>query len=226
MNIANLQNYNKNHGDMGIDNLNKAFLNILQEKGITSPKTLSEMTGIDKATISRQMSNKQALSLNNIAIYSDVLNVKKGRFIEEYTPSYWIVGYVDRETGNVSGRHEEDPQKVIFTNEWDKIENEKILFDKGTNHLLRYNLDLNQNTIKPEKLINTYVFVRTKENYMAGAIGFVTEISKVNVKQKNTIKIIYLDGRKFEIKDYFMIYVITNTYNMKFQHDHIAIVDG
>ena len=71
-----------------IKNLNKAFLNILQDKGI-SPKTLSEIT------ISRQMSNKQSLSLTNIARYSEVLKVPKGKFIEEYTPFYWIVGHVN-----------------------------------------------------------------------------------------------------------------------------------
>ncbi len=167
--------------DREILNLNRAFLNILNEKGINSPKTLSEMTGIDKATISRQMSNKQALSLNNIARYSEVLNVPKGKFIEEYTPSYWIVGYVDRSDGKVTGRHEEDPQKVIFPNEWVKKDNEKILYDKQTEHLLRYNLDLNQNTVDHSKLINTYCFIRTKETYMAGTIGFVTEIKKIRL---------------------------------------------
>lgn len=206
--------------DREILNLNRAFLNILNEKGITSPKTLSEMTGIDKATISRQMSNKQALSLNNIAKYSEVLNVPKGKFIEEYIPSYWIVGYVDRSDGKVTGRHEEDPQKAIFPNEWVKKDNEKVLFDKGTEHLLRYNLDLNQNTVDHQKLINTYCFVRTKETYMAGSIGFVTEI------KKNKCTIIYLNGETCNMKEFFMIYVITSTHNMKFQLNDIAIVDG
>ena len=206
--------------DREILNLNRAFLNILNEKGITSPKTLSEMTGIDKATISRQMSNKQALSLNNIARYAEVLNVPKGKFIEEYIPSYWIVGYVDRSDGKVTGRHEEDPQKVIFTNEWTKKDNEKILYDKGTKHLLRYNLELNQNTVDHKKLYNTYCFVRTKETYMAGSIGFITEI------KKNKCAIIYLDGTSCNMKEFYMIYVITSTHNMKFQPNDIAIVDG
>ena len=70
-----------------IKNLNKAFLNILQDKGITSPKTLSEMTGIDKATISRQMSNKQSLSLTNIARYSEVLKYLKENLLRN-TPFY------------------------------------------------------------------------------------------------------------------------------------------
>ena len=206
--------------DREIFNLNRAFLNILNEKGITSPKTLSEMTGIDKATISRQMSNKQALSLNNIARYSDVLNVPKGKFIEEYTPSYWIVGYVSRADGKVIGRHEEDPQKAIFPNEWEKKDNEKILYDKQTEHLLRYNLELNQNTVDHKKLYNTYCFIRTKETYMAGSIGFVTEI------KKNKVSCVYLDGKVSELKDFYMIYVITSTHNMKFQPNDIAIVDG
>lgn len=208
-----------NCNEKKIKNLNKAFLNILQDKGITSPKTLSEMTGIDKATISRQMSNKQALSLNNIARYSEVLKVPKGKFIEEHIPSYWIVGYVDRSDGKVTGRHEEDPQKAIFPNEWIKKDNEKVLYDKGTQHLLRYNLDLNQNTVDQE-LINTYCFVRTKETYMAGSIGFVTEI------KKNRCSTIYLDGTSCNMKEFFMIYAITSTHNMKFQPNEIAIVDG
>ena len=206
--------------DREILNLNRAFLNILQEKGINSPKTLSEMTGIDKATISRQMSNKQALSLNNIAIYSKVLNVPKGKFIEEYIPSYWIVGYVDRSDGKVTGRHEEDPQKVIFANEWTKKDNEKILYDAQTQHLLRYNLDLNQNTKDHKKLLNTYCFIRTKETYMAGFIGFLTKI------KENKCSFIYLDGTVSEMKEFYMIYVITSTHNMKFQPDNIDIVDG
>ena len=206
--------------DREILNLNRAFLNILNEKGITSPKTLSEMTGIDKATISRQMSNKQALSLNNIARYSEVLNVPKGKFIEEYVPSYWIVGYVDRSDGKVTGRHEEDPQKVIFPNEWTKKDNEKILYDKQTEHLLRYNLELNQNTVDHKKLIDTYCFIRTKETYMAGSIGFVTEI------KKNKVSCMYLDGKQCDLKEFYMIYVITSTHNMKFQPNDIAIVDG
>ena len=206
--------------DREILNLNRAFLNILNEKGIASPKTLSEMTGIDKATISRQMSNKQALSLNNIARYSEVLNVPKGKFIEEYVPSYWIVGYVDRTDGKVTGRHEEDPQKAIFPNEWTKKDNEKVLYDKGTEHLLRYNLDLNQNTVDHKKLMNTYCFVRTKETYMAGSIGFVTDV------KKNNCSIIYLDGSICKMKEFFMIYVITSTHNMKFQPNDIDIVDG
>lgn len=207
--------------DREILNLNKAFLNILQDKGITSPKTLSEMTGIDKATISRQMSNKQALSLNNIARYSEVLNVPKGKFIEDYVPSYWIVGYVDRSDGKVTGRHEEDPQKAIFPNEWTKKDNEKVLYDKGTQHLLRYNLDLNQDTVD-QKLINSYCFVRTKETYMAGYIGFVTEIKK----EKNKCSTIYLDGTSCHMNEFYMIYAITSTHNMKFQPNDIAIVDG
>jgi transcriptional regulator with XRE-family HTH domain len=206
--------------DREIHNLNRAFLNILNEKGITSPKTLSEMTGIDKATISRQMSNKQALSLNNIAKYSEVLKVPKGKFIEEYIPSYWIVGYVDRSDGKVTGRHEEDPQKAIFPNEWTKKDNEKVLYDKGTQHLLRYNLDLNQNTVDHQGLINAYCFVRTKETYMAGSIGFVTEI------KKNRCSTIYLDGTSSNMKEFYMIYAITSTHNMKFQPNDIAIVDG
>ena len=115
---------NDNCNERKIIDLNKAFLNILEDKGITSPKTLSEMTGIDKATISRQMSNKQSLSLTNIARYSEVLKVPKGKFIEEYTPFYWIVGhvnYLEGEKAVVSGRQEEDPQKVIFPNHYEKF---------------------------------------------------------------------------------------------------------
>tara|TARA_S200002703_G_scaffold155770_1_gene160296 strand:- start:219 stop:866 length:648 start_codon:yes stop_codon:yes gene_type:complete len=210
----------KKQNEDEIFNLNKAFLNILQDKGIASPKTLSEMTGIDKATISRQMSNKQALSLNHIARYSEVFKVPKGKFIEEHTPFYWIVGYVEREDGKVSGRHEEDPQKVIFTNEWEKSESEKILFDKQTNHLLRYDLELNQQTIPYKDLEGSYCFVRTKKDYMSGYIGFVTNLNRKEVS------FIYLNGKNVKVNDFFMVYSVTATHNMKFSTDKIAIVDG
>jgi hypothetical protein len=196
--------------------LNKAFLNILQEKGITSPKTLSEMTGIDKATISRQMSNKQPLSLNNIARYSEVLKVQKGKFIEEHVPYYWIVGYMNND-GKVLGRHEEDPQKVIFTNEWERTESEKILYDQHTNHLLRYNLEVNQETTPYKKLINTYCFVRTKKEYMAGYVGKITNLNKSNV-------IVHSSSGLNEINNYYMVYAITHTHNMQFTQDKIDIV--
>jgi len=207
--------------DKNFVKMNKAFLNILEEKGIQSPKTLSEMTGIDKATISRQMSNKQSLSLSNIATYSKILKVPKGKFIEEYIPFYWVVGYVDRKTSLVSGRIEEDPKKVIFTNEYEKFDNEKILYDDKTQHLLRYNSDLSEKNIKnKQKLINTYVYVKTHKDYMIGNIGFLEEYTKTLAKIKN------LSGEILSIKNYDAIYVITNTYNMKFGQNHIDIVDG
>ena len=201
-----------------IFNLNRAFLNILHEKGITSPKTLSEMTGIDKATISRQMSNKQALSLSNISKYSDVLKVHKGKFIEEYVPSFWIIGYVDMFMGRVTGRQEEDPQKVVFSNEFEKIDNEKILYDKRIEFLLRYNTSLNQKTVPHEKLYNSECFIRTKGSYMTGFVGTITEINKDKVTFNHLGNII--------TSEFYMIYVITSTHNMKFKPDHIAIIDG
>ncbi len=173
--------------------LNKAFLNILQDKGITSPKTLSEMTGIDKATISRQMSNKQSLSLTNIARYSEVLKVPKGKFIEEYTPFYWIVGHVNYPEGEkavVSGRQEEDPQKVIFPNHYEKLEDRKILLDKGTNYLLVYDIDINQKSKGLNSFINAYSFVRTSKEHMTGYIGYVTKLTPKKVELNFLTKLI------------------------------------
>ena len=209
--------------DTEFHNLNKAFLNILEDKGITSPKTLSEMTGIDKATISRQMSNKQSLSLNNIAIYSEVLNVPKGKFIEEYTPFYWIVGYVNHTIGGkaiVSGRVEEDPQKVIFPNHYRKLEDRKILYDLSTQHLLIYDVDISQKTKGYEPFLNTYSFVRTNEVHMTGYIGFVTKLTDKKVE------LTYLNGEKSGPLDYYRVYAIMITYNMKYSENDIAIVDG
>jgi len=223
MNIASLQNHDNNNREMGIDNLNRAFLNILQEKGITSPKTLSEMTGIDKATISRQMTNKQALSLNNIAKYSEVLNVPKGKFIEEYVPYYWIVGYINNSiagTAQVTGRREEDPQKVIFPNHYRKKEFRKILYDTTTDHLVVYDVDINQKTRSVDSFLNAFCFVRTKKDYMTGFMGFVTKLTN------KKIEITFLSGQKSGLIDYHMVYAVMVTYNMRNSGDDIAIIDG
>jgi transcriptional regulator with XRE-family HTH domain len=206
-----------------IHNMNKAFINILNDKGISSPKTLSEMTGIDKATISRQMSNKQALSLNNIAKYSEVLNVPKGKFIEEYVPFYWIVGYINNSIAGlaeVTGRREEDPQKVIFPNHYKKKEFRKVLYDIVTNHLIIYDVDINQKTRSSNSFLNTFCFIRTKKDYMSGFMGFVTKLTSKKVE------ITHLSGQKSGPMDYHMVYAVMVTYNMRNSSDDIAIIDG
>jgi len=212
----------KNEDDREILILNRAFLNILNEKGITSPKTLSEMTGIDKATISRQMSNKQALSLNNISKYSEVLKVPKGKFIEEYVPFYWIVGYINNSIaglGEVTGRREEDPQKVIFPNHYRKKDFRKILYDNITDHLIVYDVDVNQKTRPASSFLNTICFIRTKKDYMSGFVGLVTKLTNKKVEITHS-------GQKSGPIDYYMIYAVMVTYNMRDSGDDIAIVDG
>ena len=74
------------------------------------------------------LENEESLKvLASCNVDTELLKIELLKFIEEHTPFYWIVGYVEREDGKVSGRHEEDPQKVIFTNEWEKSESEKLL---------------------------------------------------------------------------------------------------
>lgn len=205
-----------------IQNMNKAFINILNEKGISSPKTLSEMTGIDKATISRQMSNKQALSLNNIAKYSEVLKVPKGKFIEEYVPFYWIVGYINNSIAGlaeVTGRREEDPQKVIFPNHYKKKNFRKILYDTTTDHLIVYDVDVNQKTRSTNSFLNALCFIRTKKDYMSGFMGYVTKLTNKKVEITHS-------GQKSGLIDYHMVYAVMVTYNMRNSEDDIAIIDG
>ena len=53
-----------------------------------------------------------------------------------------------------------------------------------------------------------------------GYIGFVTDLDRLDVS------IIYLNGKSVKINNFFMVYSITATHNMKFSSDKIAIVDG
>ena len=58
--------------------INQAFLNILDKLDISSIKELSELSGLDQATVSRQFHRKQPLSHEHMEIYSKVLNVPVG----------------------------------------------------------------------------------------------------------------------------------------------------
>ena len=100
--------------------INQAFLNILDKLDISSIKELSELTGLDQATVSRQYHRKQPLSHEHMEIYSKVLNVPVGKFADDEIPTYIVVGYLDQTTGKVTARGEEEAQKVIFHNEYAK----------------------------------------------------------------------------------------------------------
>lgn len=196
--------------------MNKAFLNVLRDKQISSPSTLSEITGIDKATISRQINNKQALSLEHINIYSEKLNVPKIRLIDEYVPTYWIVGYYDQ-LGIVTARHEEDGRKAVFKNSIQKIEGEKVLYNETTNHLLRYNVNFSNCSHDLDLFLDKFCFIRETDKYLSGYIAFVTKISKTSI----TLRL--LNGEVFS-KSYYKVYGITETTNLNFSID-TTIVD-
>ena len=66
------ENYISN--DMS-SNINSAFLNVLHNKGLKSITEISEITGLDQATVSRHVHRKQPLNQNHIEVYSKKLKV-------------------------------------------------------------------------------------------------------------------------------------------------------
>ncbi len=183
--------------------INQAFLNILNKLDISSIKELSELTGLDQATVSRQYHRKQPLSHEHMEIYSKVLNVPVGKFADDEVPTYIVVGYLDQPSGKVTARGEEEAQKVIFHNEYAKIKGAKIIYDPVGNHVLRYNTSKNSP-------LNTYCFVKSDKPYLQGVVGFIKNFHK----EQKTCEVVTLNGENIKIKDYHNIYPITSTHNI------------
>lgn len=201
-NIINI-NYNQN--------MNQAFLNVLHKLGLDSIKEISELTGLDQATVSRHYHKKQPLNFNHIEVYAEKLKVPKGKLVDDEIPAYVVVGYVNRFDGHVESRGDEDAQKVVFHNEYTKEKGTKILFDKITKHALRYCV-----SSKPKKvndLVGSYSFVRYDKPYLEGLIGFVTSIEESD-PENNYCEVVMLNGKKRKIKEYMGIYPIVSSHNL------------
>lgn len=194
--------------------INQAFLNVLDKLDINSIKELSELTGLDQATVSRQYHRKQPLSHEHMEIYSKVLNVPLGKFADDHIPTYIVVGYLDQPSGNVTARGEEEAQKIIFHNEYAKIKGAKIIYDPIGNHVLRYNFS----TKTP---LNCYCFVKKNKPYLQGMVGFVKEFNE----EKKTCKIITLNGETVKFVDYESIYPITSTHNITHNTGTVVITE-
>ena len=183
--------------------INQAFLNILNKLDISSIKELSELTGLDQATVSRQYHRKQPLSHEHMEIYSKVLNVPVGKFADDEVPTYIVVGYLDQPSGKVTARGEEEAQKVIFHNEYAKIKGAKIIYDPVGNHVLRYNTSKNSP-------LNTYCFVKSDKPYLQGVVGFIKNFHK----EGKNCEVVTLNGENIKVNNYHNIYPITSTHNI------------
>lgn len=194
--------------------INQAFLNILHKLDITSIKELSELTGLDQATVSRQYHRKQPLSHEHMEIYSKVLNVPVGKFADDHIPTYIVVGYLDQPSGKVTARGEEEAQKVIFHNEYAKIKGAKIIYDPESNHIYRYN-----NSEKSP--INSECFIKFNKPYLHGIIG---RVLKINIEKK-TCELITWNGTKHKIENYQNIYPISSTHSTKHNTGTVVIAE-
>ena len=213
-NIINI-NYNQN--------MNQAFLNVLQKLGLDSIKEISELTGLDQATVSRHYHKKQPLNFNHIEIYAEKLKVPKGKLVDDEIPAYVVVGYVNRFDGHVESRGDEDAQKVVFHNEYTKEKGTKILFDKVTKHALRY--CVNCKPKKVNELVGSYSFVRYDKPYLEGLIGFVTSIEESD-PENSYCDLIMLNGKKRKVKGYMGIYPIISSHNLIHNPNHsVQLID-
>tara|TARA_R110000772_G_scaffold264773_1_gene385590 strand:- start:1949 stop:2602 length:654 start_codon:yes stop_codon:yes gene_type:complete len=184
--------------------INQAFLNVLQKLDISSIKELSELSGLDQATVSRHFHRKQPLSQEHMEVYSEVLKVQLGKFADDHIPTYIVVGYLNNIDGFVTARGEEEAQKAIFHNEYSKIQGAKIIYDPESNHIYRYN-----NSEKSP--LNSECFIKFNKPYLHGIIG---RVSKINIEKK-TCELITWDGKKHKIEDYQNIYPITSSHSTR-----------
>ena len=194
--------------------INQAFLNILHKLDITSIKELSELTGLDQATVSRQYHRKQPLSHEHMEIYSKVLNVPVGKFADDEIPTYIVVGYVDQISGKVTARGEEEAQKVIFHNEYAKIKGAKIIYDPIGEHVLRYNSS-------EKSPLNNYCFVKFNKPYLEGIVGLIKNFEN----EKKTCEVTTSNGQNITIKDYHNIYPITSSHNITHNSGTVVIAE-
>jgi len=207
-------NVNKNENILPFkkeDDMNQAFLNVLRKLGLDSIKEISDITGLDQATVSRHFHKKQPLNFNHIEIYSEKLKVPKGKLVDDEVPAYVVVGYVNRFDGHVESRGDEDAQKVVFHNEYIKEKGTKILFDNVTKHALRYST--NSKPQKFNELVGSYSFVRYDKPYLEGLIGFVTSIEE-NDSENTYCEVIMLNGKRRKVKNYMGIYPIISSHNL------------
>lgn len=190
-------------GSMKDNKLNQAFINIINKLEITSIKDLSKSSGLDQATISRHMHRKQPLSHEHMVAYAKALDLSVGKFADDETPTYIVVGYLDQTTGKVTARGEEEAQKVIFHNEYSKIKGAKIIYDPVGNHVLRYNTSKNSP-------LNTYCFVKSDKPYLQGIVGFIKDFHN----EAKTCEVMTLYGELIKVNNYHDIYPITSTHNI------------
>ena len=80
-------------------------------------------------------------------------------------------------------------------------------------------LMLIKKTRPASSFLNTICFIRTKKDYMSGFVGLVTKLTNKKVEITHS-------GQKSGPIDYYMIYAVMVTYNMRDSGDDIAIVDG
>lgn len=190
-------------GSMKDNKLNQAFINIINKLEITSIKDLSKSSGLDQATISRHIHRKQPLSHEHMVAYAKALDLSVGKFADDETPTYIVVGYLDQTTGKVTARGEEEAQKVIFHNEYSKIKGAKIIYDPVGNHVLRYNTSKNSP-------LNTYCFVKSDKPYLQGIVGFIKDFHN----EAKTCEVMTLYGELIKVNNYHDIYPITSTHNI------------
>ena len=190
-------------GSMKDNKLNQAFINIINKLEITSIKDLSKSSGLDQATISRHIHRKQPLSHEHMVAYAKALDLSVGKFADDETPTYIVVGYLDQTTGKVTARGEEEAQKVIFHNEYSKIKGAKIIYDPVGNHVLRYNTSKNSP-------LNTYCFVKSDKPYLQGIVGFIKDFHN----EAKNCEIMTLYGELIKVNNYHDIYPITSTHNI------------
>ena len=190
-------------GSMKDNKLNQAFINIINKLEITSIKDLSKSSGLDQATISRHMHRKQPLSHEHMVAYAKALDLSVGKFADDETPTYIVVGYLDQTTGKVTARGEEEAQKVIFHNEYSKIKGAKIIYDPVGNHVLRYNNSKNSP-------LHTYCFVKSDKPYLQGIVGFIKDFHN----EAKTCEVMTLYGELIKVNNYHDIYPITSTHNI------------
>ena len=190
-------------GSMKDNKLNQAFINIINKLEITSIKDLSKSSGLDQATISRHMHRTQPLSHEHMVAYAKALDLSVGKFADDETPTYIVVGYLDQTTGKVTARGEEEAQKVIFHNEYSKIKGAKIIYDPVGNHVLRYNTSKNSP-------LHTYCFVKSDKPYLQGIVGFIKDFHN----EAKTCEVMTLYGELIKVNNYHDIYPITSTHNI------------
>ena len=201
-------------GSMKDNKLNQAFINIINKLEITSIKDLSKSSGLDQATISRHIHRKQPLSHEHMVAYAKALDLSVGKFADDETPTYIVVGYLDQTTGKVTARGEEEAQKVIFHNEYSKIKGAKIIYDPVGNHVLRYNTSKNSP-------LHTYCFVKSDKPYLQGIVGFIKDFHN----EAKTCEVMTLYGELIKVNNYHDIYPITSTHNISHNSGTVILTE-